>query len=824
MAAALLVICIHTAPLASFSEPWDFALKTLARLAVPFFFAATGFFLFGGRIAPGPRPAGLSPAVRRFCAKTGALYAVATLLYLPVSVYGGKLKGITFGACVRDVVLDGTFYHLWYLPAAILGVLLLDRLLRLPGRMAWPAGAASAALYLVGLLGDSWYGGGQALPALQPLYRALFLHMDYTRCGLFFAPVFLWLGAVLRDLPRPRLRTAAVGFAVSAALLFGEAFGLRALGWPRHDSMYLALLPCTYFLFACLLAARGPSLPFWRECSMLVYVLHPMMIVLVRGAAKVLHMQKWLVENSLIHFLAVSALSVAVSAAAAAVMPPVRKTLRRWPHGKPLGERRGASEIAGSASEPAHSAPEAARSASEITRSAPAAPAAARAWAVVDLDAIAHNARALQGCLPRGCRLMAVVKADAYGHGAPAVAGRLWRMGVRAFAVATLEEGAELRRCGITGEILILGYTNPARVPELLRWRLSQTVADAAHAKALSEVACKKAGCKRAAGRKARAKLLPVHIAVDTGMHRLGIPARDIQQVAQLLGVPKTPGQPKTSKQPETPKLPETSKQPKTSKLPETPDQPKLPGSPALPDQPKLPGLPGLEVRGLFTHLAVADSLAPEDEAFTRAQLAAFAALTRNLRGMGCTLPPLHALASGGILNYGQLPLHYARAGIALYGASSGALHNKAGAPGCAAHAAPALKPALSLYARVVSVRTVPEGACAGYGRAFCAARPTLLAVVSIGYADGVPRALGEGRGTALLRGTRVPIVGRICMDQLFVDATETGAAVGDIVTLIGKDGGACVTAEETAEAAGTIANELLCRIGRRTARVYSME
>ena len=796
MAAALLVICIHTAPRASFSEPWDFALKTLARLAVPFFFAATGFFLFGGRIAPGPRPAGLSPAVRRFCAKTGALYAVATLLYLPVSVYGGKLKGITFGACVRDVVLDGTFYHLWYLPAAILGVLLLDRLLRLPGRMAWPAGAASAALYLVGLLGDSWYGGGQALPALQPLYRALFLHMDYTRCGLFFAPVFLWLGAVLRDLPRPRLRTAAVGFAVSAALLFGEAFGLRALGWPRHDSMYLALLPCTYFLFACLLAARGPSLPFWRECSMLVYVLHPMMIVLVRGAAKVLHMQKWLVENSLIHFLAVSALSVAVSAAAAAVMPPVRKTLRRWLHVKPPGERRGASEIAGSAPEPAHSAPEPAhsasepahsafepaRSASEITRSAPVSPAAARAWAVVDLDAIAHNARALQGCLPRGCRLMAVVKADAYGHGAPAVAGRLWRMGVRAFAVATLEEGAELRRCGITGEILILGYTNPARVPELLRWRLSQTVADAAHAKALSEAACKKAGCKRAAGRKARAKLLPVHIAVDTGMHRLGIPARDIQQVAQLLGVPKTP------------------------------------------DQPKLPGLPGLEVRGLFTHLAVADSLAPEDEAFTRAQLAAFAALTRNLRGMGCTLPPLHALASGGILNYGQLPLHYARAGIALYGASSGALHNKAGVPGCAEHAAPALKPALSLYARVVSVRTVPEGACAGYGRAFCAARPTLLAVVSIGYADGVPRALGEGRGTALLRGTRVPIVGRICMDQLFVDATETGAAVGDIVTLIGKDGGACVTAEETAEAAGTIANELLCRIGRRTARVYSME
>ena len=831
MAAALLVICIHTAPLASFSEPWDFALKTLARLAVPFFFTATGFFLFAGRIAPGPRPARLSPAVRRFCAKTGALYAAATLLYLPVSVYGGKLEGLSFGALVRDVVLDGTFYHLWYLPAAIAGVLLVDCLLRLPGRQAWPAdhlpgrkawpadgllrlpvhwlwpvGAVSAALYLIGLLGDSWYGGGQALPALQALYRALFLHMDYTRCGLFFAPVFLWLGAVLRDLPRPRLRVSAMGLAVSAALLFGEAFGLRALGWPRHDSMYLALLPCTYFLFACLLAARGPSSPFLRDCSMLVYVLHPRMIVLVRGAAQVLRLQKWLVENSLIHFIAVAALSVAVSAAAAAVLPPARTALRQRLH---LREKHPAGRHI--APKTADTAPGAVYNTSAANRSAPEAaaadyaacetvcavsetgqtmseaahpmlpttPATARAWAQIDLDAIAHNAQALQNCLPRSCRLMAVVKADAYGHGAPAVAGRLWRMGVRAFAVATLEEGAELRRCGITGEILILGYTSPTRVPELLRWRLSQTAADAAHAAALSEAVCKKSVSRMVRGKKA----LPVHIAVDTGMHRLGIPAQDVRQAAQVLQ------------------------------------------------------LPGLEVRGLFTHLAVSDSPLPEDEAFTRGQLAAFAAFARSLRGMGCTLPPLHALASGGILNYGQLPLQYARAGIALYGASGtrysenhapddtpGMLNRKTGAPGAGTRAAPALKPALSLHARVVSVRTVPEGACAGYGRAFCAARPALLAVVSIGYADGVPRTLGEGRGTALLRGARVPIVGRVCMDQLFVDATGTGAAVGDVVTLIGRDGDACITAEEAAAAAGTIANELLCRIGTRTARVYSAE
>lgn len=703
MAAALLVVCIHTAPLSSISESWDFALRTLARLAVPFFFTATGFFLFAGRIAPGPRPQGVPPAVRRFCAKTGALYAAATLLYVPIMLYSGKLSGLTFGALVRDVVWDGTFYHLWYLPAALLGVLLVDRLLRLPGR--WTACAVCAALYAIGLLGDSWYGGGQALPALQSFYRALFLHMDLTRGGLFFAPLFLWLGAALRDGPRPRVRACFAGLAASLLLLFFEAFGLRALGWPRHDSMYLSLVPCAYFLFACLMIPRGAASPFLREWSMLVYVLHPMAIVLVRGAAKLLHAQKWLVENSLLHFCAVAALSLALSAALASLWMRFRAARRA---------------------------------------SRPAAQSTLRAWAQIDLDAIARNARALQSGLPDGCRLMAVVKADAYGHGAPAVAGRLWQEGVRAFAVATLEEGAALRRCGVTGEILILGYTDPARVPQLLRWRLAQTVTDAVHGAALAA----------AAGRRA----VPVHIAVDTGMHRLGVPAKDVSAVAKLLQTP------------------------------------------------------GLAVRGLFTHLAASDSDLPDDAAFTHAQLAAFAALARAVRGRGLALPPLHALASAGVLRYAGLPLQFARAGLALYGAQD--------VPGDARFA-PKLFPAMTLCARVVHVQTLAAGACAGYGRAFCAARPTRLAVVSIGYADGVPRALGEGRGTALLRGARVPIVGRVCMDQLFVDATETGAAVGDVVTLLGADGGACISAAEMAEAAGTIPNELLCRIGTRVLRVY---
>ncbi len=632
VAAALLVVCIHTAPLAFFSAAADFALKTLARLAVPFFFTATGFFLLGELVRPGLRPRTLSPGVRRFLKKTGVLYAACTVLYLPVTLYAGNfpVKNV-LGELVRDAVLDGTFYHLWYLPAALLGVLVVCGLLRFlrPGAAAGVCGA----LYLAGLLGDSWYGLAKQLPALKEGYDALFGVMDYTRNGLFFAPAFLMLGALLAGFPaRRRPRACLAGLGCSLALLFAEAFGLRALGWPRHDSMYLALVPCACFLFLCLLVPRGGDAPFLREFSMLVYVLHPMAIVGVRGAARVLHAREWLVENSLAHFAAVAA----ASCAAAWLLARLSQRCR-W------------DGRSGTAPKP------------DLRR--------ARAWAEVDLEAVARNAGALQGCMPAGCRLMAVVKADAYGHGAPAVAGRLWQAGVRAFAVATPEEGAQLRRCGITGEILVLGYADAARIRELRRWRLCQTVTDPAHARCAGP--CRRPQAAARAHCSGHGHASPGH-----GCGRGSA-------VAEMLR------------------------------------------------------LPGLEVRGLFTHLAVADSPAPEDAAFTRTQLDAFEALARKLRGAGYTLPPLHAQASCGILNQPQpdcadMPGRASRFTARLqYGGLRGA-------------AAPVLAPALALRARVVSARRVPPGEGAGYGLAFRARRSTRLAVVAIGYADGWPRAAGR--------------------------------------------------------------------------------
>ena len=143
---------------------------------------------------------------------------------------------------------------------------------------------------------------------------------------------------------------------------------------------------------------------------------------------------------------------------------------------------------------------------------------AGRAWREIDTAALAHNVSVLRSALPPGCELMAVVKADAYGHSASAIVPQLLSLGVRAFAVATLEEGAQLRALGAEGTVLILGYTSPQRAGELARLGLTQTVADLAHAEALS----------------AQGVPLRVHLKIDTGMHRLGI-AWDVPEAASAV-------------------------------------------------------------------------------------------------------------------------------------------------------------------------------------------------------------------------------------------------------------------------------------------------
>ena len=132
------------------------------------------------------------------------------------------------------------------------------------------------------------------------------------------------------------------------------------------------------------------------------------------------------------------------------------------------------------------------------------------------------------------------------------------------------------------------------------------------------------------------------------------------------------------------------------------------------------------------------------------------------------------------------------------------------------------MRPVLSLRARVAQVHQLAAGDCAGYDGAFVARRPSRVAVLTIGYADGYPRACSCGAGRVLLHGQSAPVAGLVCMDQLLVDITDIpGVAPGDVATLIGRDGDAFLSAEEVAGAAGTITNELLSRLGGRLERVF---
>ncbi|HIS30459.1 MAG TPA: acyltransferase [Candidatus Limivivens intestinipullorum] len=344
--AALLVTAIHTSPLSSVSPQADFWLtRVLARIAVPFFFMVSGFFL----------PDSFAK-LRKQEKKLFFLYALSIVLYLPLNLYAGQLSGITAGAFLKQLFFDGTFYHLWYLPAVMEGMLLvwlLKKALPLSGCLA-----VTGLLFLAGLGGDSWYGLVSRLPGAQAFYEAVFSFSSYTRNGLFFAPFFLCLGLSLSrwqaftsknpddstalssrprsengvftmsahssspngDLPAPTgahaksggrsmpLGAHALALAVFLLAMSVEAVWLHSMGCCRHDSMYLFLPPVMVSLFSllCRLPSKAcpPALP---AIALSVYLLHPWVIVLVRGFAGLTGTEQILVNQSLPHYAAVAA-------------------------------------------------------------------------------------------------------------------------------------------------------------------------------------------------------------------------------------------------------------------------------------------------------------------------------------------------------------------------------------------------------------------------------------------------------------------------------------------------------------------------------------
>lgn len=367
-----------------------------------------------------------------------------------------------------------------------------------------------------------------------------------------------------------------------------------------------------------------------------------------------------------------------------------------------------------------------------------------RAWIEIDFMNIKHNVSFLKSIMNKGCKLMAVVKANAYGHGSTEIARYLNQLGVDSFAVATLDEGISLRKQGIKGEILVLGYTSPFRFQDLITYNIIQTIIDYDYGKKVNEFN----------------QNIAVHIKIDTGMHRLGIKTSDVLQIKELLLCKS------------------------------------------------------LNVKGMFTHLCVADSNDEKDIRYTQSQIDNFYQLVDELKKDGIDIPKIHLQSSYGLLNYPNIPCDYARIGIALYGSLS-ELGDKT-------KINPNFLPVLSLRARVAMVRELEEGECMGYGLTFLAHRNSKVAVVSIGYGDGYPRNLSKGAGRVLVHGQYAGIIGNICMDQLLIDVTDIDEVKeGDIVTLIGKDSDKEIKAVEVSSASDTLANELLSRLGSRLKRIY---
>lgn len=223
--------------------------------------------------------------------------------------------------------------------------------------------------------------------------------------------------------------------------------------------------------------------------------------------------------------------------------------------------------------------------------------------------------------------------------------------------------------------------------------------------------------------------------------------------------------------------------------------------------------LKNINCEGIFTHFAVADSLKEDDISYTKKQIDLFYAVRDSLESKGVHLKHAHCFNSAGGTYYREYDAKRStlvRFGIMLYGLT----------PDISLTLPVKLKPVMDLKAAVSYIKTIKKGQCVSYGRIFTADKDMTVATVPIGYADGYPRLL-SGTGEAIVNGKRVPIIGRVCMDQLMIDITEVDRVKsGTVVTLIGTDGNETITADDIAVKCQTIGYEIICGVAKRIPRV----
>ena len=370
--------------------------------------------------------------------------------------------------------------------------------------------------------------------------------------------------------------------------------------------------------------------------------------------------------------------------------------------------------------------------------------------AEIDLDAIVRNVAALAS-RAHPAALCAVVKADGYGHGSVPVARAATAGGATWLAVALVEEGAVLRDAGIADRILLLSEPPPGSADAVIAYDLTPTVysSSAVHDLALAA---------KSAGRRG----VPVHVKIDTGMHRVGTPPTGAVALCR-----------------------------------------------------EIAAAGNLRLEGVWTHFAVADEV---DDPFTAEQLARFDATLRDLVSAGIKPGLVHAANSAGTVAHPDSHRHLVRVGISVYGLAPDASLDPS-------RFGVTLQPAMRLTSRVSHVKVLPGGTRGvSYGLMRPIDADTVVATVPIGYADGVPRRRSSVGGEVLIGGRRRPFAGRVTMDQLLIDCGHPSAGDverGDEVVLIGRQGDEEITAWEWASQLDTIAYEIVCGISSRVPRRY---
>ncbi len=365
-------------------------------------------------------------------------------------------------------------------------------------------------------------------------------------------------------------------------------------------------------------------------------------------------------------------------------------------------------------------------------------PAGRPTYAAIDARALRENFALVRAALPATTAILAVVKADGYGHGATWVAPVLEAAGAEWLGVATVEEGVEVRVAGVRKPILVLTGAAGGDVPALREYRLSVAIP---HRQIARELAARLDGHR-----------LGVHIKVDTGMGRLGVPPLEV---------------------------------------------------PALVEELRRAG--SFEIEGVFSHFANADRV---DREYSDYQVQMFRQVVDALAARGERPRWAHIANSAATLARPDTHLSLVRPGIVLYGVAPDVPVPRG------------LRPVMRLVTHIIQLKRVPSEFPVSYGQTFVTPRPTMLAVLPIGYADGYARALSN-RAAVLVRGRRAPVVGAVCMDLTMVDVTDIeGVQLGDEVVLWGRQNGAEISVGEVAAWQGSVTYEVLTRLGKRVPRI----